>query len=107
MQGDVAAGAKVFVDNGKKCHGDEGKVGIDNPGSTDGTIPNLNPIDDTLIDKDPVVYATNIDLYVEHGSMPGGKSPKEVMTAFGDEKKLTPQQIADAIAYVMSLNPAK
>ena len=28
------------------------------------------------------------------------------MPAWGDTKKLTPQQIADVIAYVMSLNPA-
>ena len=27
-----------------------------------------------------------------------------MMTAFGDEGKLTPQQIADVIAYVISLN---
>jgi len=107
LKGDVAAGAKVFVDSCKKCHGDAGTTGIDNPGSTDGTIPNLNPIDDTLVDKDPVVFATNIDLFIEHGSTPGGSKPKEVMDAWGDQKKLTPQQIADVIAYIISLNPAK
>ena len=107
LKGDAAAGAKVFVDNCKKCHGDEGKTGIDNPGATDGTVPALNPLDDTMIDKDAVVYATNIDLFIEHGSTPAGKTPKQVMTAFGDEKKLTTQQIADVTAYIMSLNPAK
>ncbi len=107
LKGDVTAGAKVFVDNCKKCHGDAGATGIDNPGSTDGTVPNLNPIDDTLIDKDAVVFATNIDLFIEHGSTPGGKSPTQLMAAFGDKKTLTPQQIADVIAYIISLNPAK
>ena len=107
LTGDAKSGAQIFVDNCKKCHGDEGKGGINNPGSTDGTIPPLNPIDETLINKDPKVFATNLDLFIEHGSTPGGTSPKEKMTAFGDEKKLQPQQIADVIAYVISLNPAK
>ncbi len=104
MAGDPTAGAQVFVDNCKKCHGDEGKGGIDNPGSTDGTIPPLNPIDSTLVDKDPKVFANNLDLFIEHGSTPEGPSPKEKMPAWGDEKKLTDPQIADVIAYVMSLN---
>ena len=49
---------------------------------------------------------TNLDLFLEHGSTPEGPNPKETMPAWGDTKKLTPQQIADVIAYVMSLNPA-
>ncbi len=39
--------------------------------------------------------------------MPEGDSPKEKMAAWGDDKKLTPQQIADVIAYVISLNSGK
>lgn len=104
LKGDVVAGAKVFTDNCQKCHGDQGKVGKDNPGSKDGTVPVLNPIDETLIDHDPKVTITNLDLFIEHGSTPEGADPKLTMTAFGDEKKLTPQQIANVIAYVMSLN---
>ena len=92
------------MDNCQKCHGENGAGGVDNPGSTDGTIPPLNPIDETLMDKDPKVYATNLDLFLEHGSTPEGTNPKEKMTAWADEKKLTPQPIADVIAYVMSLN---
>jgi mono/diheme cytochrome c family protein len=107
LTGDAKAGAQIYVDNCKKCHGEEGKGEVVNPGSTDGTIPALNPIDETLIDKDAKVYATNLDLFVEHGSTPAGDSPKEKMPAWGDDKKLTAQQIADVIAYVMSLNPAK
>jgi mono/diheme cytochrome c family protein len=104
MTGEATAGAQVFVDNCKKCHGEEGKGGVDNPGSTDETIPPLNPIDETLISKDATVYAYNLDLFIEHGSTAEGPSPKESMPAWGDEKKLTDQQIADVIAYVMSLN---
>ncbi|HEY3343124.1 MAG TPA: c-type cytochrome, partial [Anaerolineae bacterium] len=91
----------------KKCHGDAGKGGVSNPGSTDGTVPALNPIDSTLVNADAKVFASNIDLFIEHGSTPGGTKPENVMKAFGDQKLLTSQQIADVIAYVISLNPAK
>ncbi len=104
LTGDPKAGEQIFTDSCQKCHGEKGVGGVDNPGSDDGTIPPLNPIDETMVDKDPKVFATNIDLFVEHGSMPEGDSPKEKMAAWGDDKKLTPQQIADVIAYIISLN---
>ena len=104
LTGDPKAGEKVYVDNCQKCHGEKGVGGVDNPGSDDGTIPPLNPIDETMVDKDSKVFATNIDLFIEHGSTPEGDNPKEKMAAWGDDKKLTPQQIADVIAYVISLN---
>jgi mono/diheme cytochrome c family protein len=107
LTGDAKAGAQVFVDNCKKCHGDEGKGGVSNPGSTDGTVPALNPIDETIANKDPKVFAQNMDLFIEHGSTPAGDKPQNVMKAFGDQKLLTPQQIADVMAYVISLNPPK
>jgi mono/diheme cytochrome c family protein len=104
LTGDPKNGSIIFVDNCQKCHGEQGIGNVPNPGSDDGTIPPLNPIDDTLIDPNPTVYATNLDLFIEHGSTPAGTSPKEKMPAWGDEKKLIAQQIADVIAYVMSLN---
>ena len=104
LTGDPTAGEKVFVDSCQKCHGEKGIGGVDNPGSDDGTIPPLNPIDETMVDKDAKVFATNIDLFIEHGSTPEGDNPKEKMAAWGDDKKLTPQQIADVIAYIISLN---
>lgn len=107
LTGDPKAGGQVFVDNCQKCHGEQGIGNVPNPGSDDGTIPPLNPIDETLIDPDLTVYATNLDLFLEHGSTPAGSNPKEKMPAWGDEQKLTPQQIADVIAYVLSLNPVK
>jgi mono/diheme cytochrome c family protein len=104
LQGDAKAGAQVYIDSCKECHGDEGKGGVANAGSADGTIPPLNPIDSTMVNADPKVFATNIDLFIEHGSTPEGDNPAKTMKALGDEKKLTPQQIADVIAYVISLN---
>ncbi len=105
LVGDPTSGAKIFVDNCQKCHGEQGQGGVKNPGSDDGTVPALNPIDETLIDKDPKVYACDLDLFIEHGSTPQGSKPQQVMAAAGDTKQLTPQQIADVIAYVISLNP--
>jgi mono/diheme cytochrome c family protein len=104
LTSDVKAGETVFTANCKKCHGDQGVGGVQNPGSTDGTIPPLNPIDSTLIASDPTMYATNLDLFLEHGSTPAGPNPKEKMPAWGDTQKLTAQQIADVIAYIISLN---
>jgi mono/diheme cytochrome c family protein len=105
LTGDPTAGAQVFVQNCQKCHGAAGVGGVDNPGSTDGTVPPLKPIDSTLVDKDLKVFAFNVDLFIEHGSTPEGPSPKLTMPAWGDEKTLTPQQIADVIAYLIGLNP--
>ncbi len=104
LQGDATSGATIYVDKCKECHGDEGKGGIENAGSADGTIPELNPIDSTMVSSDYKTFATNIDLFIEHGSTPEGTNVAKVMTAFGDEGKLTPQQIADVTAYVISLN---
>lgn len=106
LKGDPTAGDKVFVDNCKKCHGDQGKGGVANPGSADGTIPPLGPVDDPAAfrSNNPEQFALVLDLFIEHGSTPEGNSPKEVMDAWGDKGKLTPQQIADVIAYVMTLN---
>jgi mono/diheme cytochrome c family protein len=104
LTGDAKAGADIYVANCKKCHGENGTGGVSNPGSDDGTVPPLNPIDDTLKSSDPTVYATNLDLFIEHGSTPAGSNPTQKMVAWGDEKKLTDQQIADVMAYVMSLN---
>jgi mono/diheme cytochrome c family protein len=103
LKGDPQMGAQVFV-NCIACHGDQGKGGVKNLGSTDGTVPSLNPIDSTIANQDPKVFAYNIDLFVEHGSTPDGPNPALKMIAWGDTKALTPQQIADVIAYVMSLN---
>jgi mono/diheme cytochrome c family protein len=104
LTGDATKGAAVFKANCVQCHGDEGKGGVANPGSEDGTVPSLNPIDDLMVNADAKVFAQNIDLFVEHGSTPAGSAPTLKMAAFGDQKTLDAQQIADVIAYVISLN---
>jgi mono/diheme cytochrome c family protein len=105
LKGDPNSGQQIFAANCQVCHAAEGKGGNPNPGSTDGTIPALNPIDPTIANADYKTFATNVDLFVEHGSTPEGVGPTFTMPAWGDQKKLTPQQIADVIAYVISLNP--
>jgi mono/diheme cytochrome c family protein len=67
---------RFFVDNCQKCYGPQGTGGAANPDSNDGTIPPLNPIDATIVSTDPKVFATNIDLFIEHGSKPEGPNPK-------------------------------
>ena len=104
LTGNATNGTQVFVTNCQKCHGPQGTTGVDNPGSTDGTVPPLNPIDSTIANSDLKLFAYNVDLFVEHGSTPDGPNPTQVMPAWGDTNKLSPQQIADVIAYVMGLN---
>jgi mono/diheme cytochrome c family protein len=106
LTGDAAAGQAIFAKNCEICHGPQGLGGNPNPGSSDGTIPPLNPIDPTLVSTNQTEFATNLDLFLEHGSTPGGPNPTFSMLAWGDKHLLMPQQIADVIAYVISLNPA-
>ena len=86
------------------CHGPEGVQGRPNPGSDDGVVPPLNPIDPTIANPDPHVFAANQDVFIQHGSVPSGPEPLLAMPAFGDRNMLSQQQIADIMAYVMSLN---
>jgi mono/diheme cytochrome c family protein len=104
LAGDAARGKAEFGLACAGCHGPQGVLGIPNPDSDDGSVPSLNPIDSTMISNDPKVFAANIDRFIEHGSTPAGPGPRIAMPAFGDDKLLTDQQIADLIAYVMSLN---
>ena len=104
LEGNVDSGKEIFVANCARCHGDEGIGNIPNPGTDDGTVPALNPIDETMVSADYETFATNIDLFIEHGSNPPGIAPNLYMPAWGDSGALTPQQIADVIAYIISLN---
>jgi mono/diheme cytochrome c family protein len=104
LSGNANNGKQIFVANCQFCHGEEGKGGLPNPGTTDTTVPSLNPIDPTLVNQDYKVFATNIDLFIEHGSVPEGFEPARSMPAWGDNGALTAQQIADVIAYIISLN---
>jgi mono/diheme cytochrome c family protein len=102
--GDPPTGAAIFAANCKPCHSDAGHGGVANVGSADGTVPALNPIDPSLTSTDPKVFAYNLDLFIQHGSTPAGDNPTLKMPAWGDQKMLNDQEIADVIAYVISLN---
>ena len=107
MSGNLDQGRTQFGLYCAVCHGPQGVQGIPNPGSEDGSVPPLNPIDPTLVNSDSKTFAANVDLFIQHGSIPEGSSPLILMPAFGDRDMLTQQQIANLIAYVMSLNPVK
>jgi mono/diheme cytochrome c family protein len=98
LTGDPAAGKVVFDAYCKSCHGPAGAGGVANPGSDDGTVPELKPIDNDFTD------ATAMDVVIEHGSTPSGVDTASKMPAFGDEGTLKPQQIADVIAYILQIN---
>ena len=102
--GSAKHGATLFQTNCTSCHGDKGTGGVANPGSEDGTVPPLNPIDEEFADTTPQIFAENIDRVVQHGSVPPGSNPQRVMPAFGDNNTLTQQEIADIEAYVLQLN---
>jgi len=105
LTGDAATGADLYAVNCVPCHGVEGVGGIANFGSTAGTVPALNPVDPRLKDPDYKTFATNLDLFLEHGSVPAGTNPIFQMPPWGSSGTFSQQQIADVIAYVISLNP--
>ncbi len=98
LTGDAAAGKTVFDANCAKCHGAAGVGGVANPGSEDESVPPLAPIDPGYN------TATALDVVIQHGSEPEGNQPSLTMPAYGDKKLLTQQQIADVIAYILSIN---
>jgi hypothetical protein len=65
----------------------------------------LNPIDPEIKNADPKIYITNLDMFLQNGSIPEGSNPKLLMPAYGKDAVITQQQIADVIAYLISLNP--
>lgn len=107
MHGYPGAGRILFAQNCTPCHNDRGIGGIPNPGSDDGTVPPLNPIDPGFLevsDGDPDVLVRAIDLFIQHGSRPSGDNPQISMIGWGDHKLRTQPEIADLEAYVMQLN---
>jgi mono/diheme cytochrome c family protein len=104
LTGDATSGTQIFQNNCAACHGPQGTQGVPNPGTDRGSVPTLNPIDPNMTSSDYQTFAYNIDLFVQHGSTPAGSNPAISMPAWGDQNALTQQQIADVIAYVISLN---
>jgi len=90
LTGDSANGADIYNQNCLVCHGDQGKGGVPNPGSLDTEVPPLNPIDPSMVSSDYKTFATNIDLFIEHGSVPEpektGDTPEKSMIALATLK---------------------
>ncbi len=107
IAGDATRGLSIYSVYCASCHGPEGVQGIPNLGSDDGTVPPVNPIDPSIANSDPKIFAAQLDVFIEHGSVPEGPSPHVMMPSFGDTKLLTDQQIADVIAYLIQLNSGK
>lgn len=97
-------GAVLFKQTCESCHGLQGTDKVTNPGSEEGVVPALNPIDQSLFNKDPQVFAENIDRFIQHGSIAEGPNSALHMMAFGETNTLTQQQISDIEAYVLHLN---
>jgi mono/diheme cytochrome c family protein len=104
MTGSRKIGAGLFVTYCQSCHGPEGTGKIPNPGSDDGIVPPLNPIDPVLSDKRAPVFARKIDRYMQHGSLPDGSDPALFMPDWGDSKTLSQKEIASVEAYIMYIN---
>jgi ubiquinol-cytochrome c reductase cytochrome b subunit len=102
--GSVDRGAILFQQHCESCHGSTGTDKVPNPGSEDGTVPPLNPIDPSLLNKDPQTFADNIDRIIQHGSRPEGPNPALQMLPFGDSNSLNQQTIANVEAYILWLN---
>ncbi len=103
MIGNWQKGERLFVKNCQSCHGPHGTDDIPNPGSSDGTVPPLNPIDPELADKNPSLFAAHIDRFIQHGSIPDGSDPALFMPNWEDSQ-LSQRDIADLEAYIMHLN---
>jgi mono/diheme cytochrome c family protein len=116
--GSADHGKLIFIAYCQQCHGVDGKTGIDNPHSADGTIPAINPIDPEIsgADKsgkigDVQKFVDNMEPYLQNGSSPDaspdGADPKYKMPSFGNTYAMSQPQIADVEAYVVQLNGAR
>ncbi len=102
--GNAKNGGQLFREQCQRCHGVKGVGNIPNPGSAAGSIPALYPIERTLYNHDPDIFAKNIDKYIQHGAIPPGPRPVFYMPDFGDSRSLTQQEISNIEAYVLQLN---
>ncbi len=102
--GGIKLGRMLFADYCSSCHGPEGTDKVPNPGSKEGMVPGLNPMDPNLSSDDPSVFAAKIDRIIQHGCLPTGPHPAIYMPAYGDGMTLTQPQIAAIEAYILDLN---
>ena len=104
MIGDSKHGAILFELDCAKCHGKAGQGHVPDPGSQTGMVAPLAPIARGLFSDDPVVFAANIDRFIQLGATPPGPDPALQMPAFGTTRSLTTPEIANIEAYVLFLN---
>ena len=104
MIGSADRGADLYNQECSSCHGPQGTDKVPNPGSDEGRVPPLNPIDRELFSSDPQAFAEKIDVIIQHGSVPTGPNPALRMADYGDSHTLSPQQIANIEAYILRLN---
>jgi ubiquinol-cytochrome c reductase cytochrome b subunit len=111
-------GATLFVLYCQECHGAKGIGNVQNPGSADGTVPSLAPIDPAIKGTTTQGFVDGLDAYLQSGSVPDAApsspassgsatqvaTPRLKMPSFGNTYALTQPQIADLEAYVMRLN---
>jgi ubiquinol-cytochrome c reductase cytochrome b subunit len=106
--GGVEHGQGIYISFCQQCHGIDGKGGVPNPGSGDGTVPEINPMDPEIMGKTTQEFVNGIDKYIQYGSAAEPKAegdhPKYSMPSFGLNYTLTQQQISDVEAYVLQLN---
>jgi quinol-cytochrome oxidoreductase complex cytochrome b subunit/mono/diheme cytochrome c family protein len=102
--GSAEHGATLFRLYCAGCHGQDGKGGVANPGSEGGVIPALTPIRRAFFDRDPEIFATNIDRILQHGAIPKGPLPQKNMLVFGKTHSLSQEEIADLEAYILYRN---
>ena len=107
LSGNWKKGEALFSSHCQSCHGPRGTDKVPNPGSADGTVPPLNPIDPDLADKNPAAFAAHIDRFIQHGSIPEGSDPELFMPDWGDSRSLSQKEIASVEAYIMRLNGVK
>ena len=109
--GSAEHGAVLYVAYCQECHGPQGKGGVPNPLSADGTVPELNPIDPEIKGKTTAAFAAGLDEFLQNGSVPDGAKPaddpKYKMPSFGNTFAMSQPQIANVEAYVMKLNGVK
>ena len=105
LTGDPNSGQQIFAANCVLCHNTAGKGGNPNPGSRAlEQFPALNPINRAR--KFGSYDVCNEFLSVRPAWFtPAGPGPTFSMPPWGDKNVLSQQQIADVIAYLISLNP--
>jgi ubiquinol-cytochrome c reductase cytochrome b subunit len=95
--GNAEHGATLYVAYCESCHGPRGTDNV----ATGTAGPPLNPLDPTLVSKDPARFAADIDTIIQQGSV---SDHTVLMPAFGASSTMTQAQIADVEAYIEQLN---